>query len=75
MNSSGEAGSDKVVMPFTNMEKNGEVRLRPVGMGWHGVANVTPGQQDAIFCHPREFSCNFLLVFLSLYLCRQGEIS
>ena len=25
---------------------------RPLAMGWHGVANATPGQQNAIFLPP-----------------------
>ena len=35
-----------------------------VAMGWHGVTNTNLGQQDASFCHPWEFFCNFSLLFI-----------
>ena len=31
---------------------------RPVAMGWHGVANATPGQVATSFCHPYKFFYN-----------------
>ena len=29
----------------------GRRRVRPLAMGWHGMANAIPGQQDASFCY------------------------
>ena len=42
-------------------------------MGWHGVANVTPGQQDTTFLPPPEnflaiCYCCFLLFFYDCFI-------
>ena len=34
---------------------------RFVAMGWHGVANATPGQQDITFCPPWNFSAPVII--------------
>ena len=41
---------------------------RPVAMGWHRVANATPGQQDPSFLPPLENSVDFVVVDLLLLL-------
>ena len=39
-------------------------RTRPVAMGWHGVPNATPGQQDAIFLPPLRIFLQFFCCFI-----------
>ena len=40
---------------------------RPVAMGWHGVANVTPGRQDAgFFATPGKFFAFVYCCFISV---------
>ena len=62
---------------------------KPPAMGWHGMANATPGQQDAILLPPQRVSLQFfygcliivakerspkILVEISLGLCTYMEV-
>ena len=42
------------------------VQNRPVAMGWRGVANATPGQQDVTFLPPLRIFLQFFVVDLAL---------
>ena len=42
------------------------IKTRPLAMEWHGVANDTSGQQDAIFLPAPKIFLQFFIVPLSL---------